>query len=137
MPFILHAQCCSTVPPLSSSISCPKYIHYPLAQLLLLPAWVSLPAALRVTQMTLAVTDVVSASPCMGGGALLGLIFINASQVLSRMVSFGQFWLCPFPCFPAELSCLFFFPGSSCHLHQEVNLFFFPISAFITRKWLL
>lgn len=47
-----------------------------------------------------------------------------------------EFWLCPFPCFPAELSHLFF-PGSSCHLHQKVNLFLFPISAFITWKWLL
>lgn len=124
------------VPLLSSSISCPEYIHYPLAQLLLPPAWVSLPAVLLVTQMTLAVTDLVSASHCMGGWALLGLIFINASQVLSHMVNSGESWLCPFPCFPAELSCRFF-PGSSCHLHQEVNLFFFPISAFITWKWLL
>lgn len=40
------------------------------------------------------------------------------------------------PCIPAELSHLFF-PGSSCHLHQKVNLFLFPITAFITWKWLL
>lgn len=45
-------------------------------------------------------------------------------------------WPRPFPPFPAELSHLFF-PGSSCHLHQKVNLFLFPISAFITGKWLL
>lgn len=46
-----------------------------------------------------------------------------------------EFWhgLCLLPC-RIEPS---FFPGSSCHLHQKVNLFLFPITAFITWKWLL
>lgn len=41
---------------------------------------------------------------------------------------------------PSLLPCRIepsFFPGSSCHLHQKVNLFLFPITAFITWKWLL
>lgn len=41
---------------------------------------------------------------------------------------------------PSLLPCRIepsFFPGSSCHLHQKVNLFLFPVTAFITWKWLL
>lgn len=118
MPFIFpHSQCCSTVPQLSSSISCPKFIYFLLVQLLPSHAGSTFSGCLPPVQV--------------GGCVLLGLIFINAWTGQPGGNS-GM----ALPCFPAELSHLFF-PGSSCHLHQKVNLFLFPITAFITWKWLL
>lgn len=96
----------------------------------------SLPAAFLDVQMTLVMTDCFS-FPVHGwvctAGADFSLMLPRCCFVWSVL---KEFWLCPFPCFPTELSHLFF-PGSSCHLHQKVNLFLFPISAFITWKWLL
>lgn len=69
MPYIFpDARCCSTIPLLSSSISCPKSLYYVLVQLLLLAAQsLSLPAALPDAAGTW-VTDSVSGSLCVGGG---------------------------------------------------------------------
>lgn len=50
--------------------------------------------------MTLAVTDSVSASPSVGGWALLGLVFIDASQMLPRMVSFAGILAVALPLLP-------------------------------------
>lgn len=124
MPFIFpHSRCCSTVPQLSSSISCPKFIYFLLVQLPPSPA-----GAISVTGFAFPLYRSV-------GMCSWGWFSLIPSRCCLDWPVLQEFWHGPslLPC-RIEPS---FFPGSSCHLHQKVNLFLFSITAFITWKWLL